>query len=63
MCEHLEISAFTWKRVQGDDDSVVKRLHSLDFEDFSILFSNSNDFKVTWWIDHRPFNKNKQFLP
>ena len=21
--------------------------HSLDFEDFSILFSNSNDFKVT----------------
>ena len=37
--------------------------HSLDFEDFSILFSNSNDFKVTWWIDHRPFNKNKQFLP
>ena len=29
MCEHLEISAFTWKRVQGDDDSVVKRLQSL----------------------------------
>ena len=51
MCEHLGISALTWKRVKGDDDSAIKKHllfcnHATDFEDFSILATN-NDFKVT----------------
>ena len=70
MCEHLGISALTGKRVKGDDDSAIKehRLfcnHKPDFEDFSILATNSNDFKVTLTEsllinrDHPPLNKNK----
>ena len=74
MCEHLGISALTWKRVKGDDDSAVKE-HLLfcnrtpEFEDFSILASNKNDFKVTLMEsllinrDHPLLNKNKQSLP
>ena len=61
MCEHLGISALTRKRVKGDDDSAIKEHllfcnHTPDFEDFSILATNNNDFKV-------PLNKNKQSLP
>ena len=42
MCEHLEISAFTGKKVKSDDDSAIKEhllfcKHTPDFEDFSIL--------------------------
>ena len=74
MCKHLGISAVTGKRVKRYDDSAIKD-HLLfsnqgrDFEDFSILATNNNDFKVTLMEsllidrDHTPLNKNKQFLP
>ena len=74
MCEYLGISALTGKRVKGDDDSAIKEHllfcnHTPDFEDFSILATNNNDFKVTLMEsllinrDHPPLNKNKQSLP
>ena len=74
MCEHLEISAVTGKRVKGDEDSAIKEHllfynHTLDFEDFSILATNNNDFKATLMesllinTDHPPLNKNKHYLP
>ena len=74
ICEHLGISVLTGKRVKGDDDSAIKEHllfcnHTPDFEDFSILASNNNDFKVTLMEsllinrDHPPLNKNKQSLP
>ena len=75
MCEHLGISALTGKRVKGDDDDSVIKEHFLfcnhrpDFEDFSILATNNNDFKVTLMEsllinrDHSPLNSNKQSLP
>ena len=74
MCEHLGISALTGKRVKGDDDSAIKEHllfcnHTPDFEDFSILATNNNEFKVTLMDsllinrDHPPLNKNKQSLP
>ena len=74
MCEHLGISALTGKRVKGDDDSAIKKhffvcSHTPDFEDFSILATNNNSFKVTLMEsllinrDHPPLNKNKQSLP
>ena len=52
MWEHLGISAPFGKRVKGDDDSAIKEHllfcnHAPDFEDFSILATNNNDFKVT----------------
>ena len=52
MCEHLGISALTVKRVKSDDDSAIKEhllfcKHTPDFEDFSILATSNNDFKVT----------------
>ena len=73
MCEHLGISALTGKRAKGNDDSVIKEHltfcnHTLDFEDFSILAANNNDFKVTLMEsllinrDHPPLDKNKQSL-
>ena len=74
MCEHLEISALTEKRVKGDDDSVMKE-HLLfcnrnsDFEDFLIYAINNDDFKVTLMEsllinrDDPPLNKNMQYLP
>ena len=71
--------ANTWEflhslgRVEGDDDSAIKDHllfcnHTPDFEDFSILATNNNDFKVTLMEsllinrDHPPLNKNKQSL-
>ena len=74
MCEHLEISAVTEKRVKSDDNSAVKEHllfynHTPDFEDFSILATNNNDFKATLMesllinTDHPPLNKNKHYLP
>ena len=74
MCEHLGISALTGKRVKDDDDSAIKEHllfcnHTPDFEDFSILATNNNDFKVMLMEsllinrDHPPLNKNKQPLP
>ena len=73
MCEHLEF-LLTGKRVKGDADSTIKeRLlfcnHTPDFEDFSILATNNNNFKVMLMEsllinrDHPPFKKNKQSLP
>ena len=52
MCEHLGISVLTAKRVKDDDNSIIKEHllfgnHATDFEDFSILATNNNDFKVT----------------
>ena len=72
MCEHLEISALTGKRVTGD--SAIKEHLSFwngapDFEDFSILATNNSDFKVTLMEsllinrDLPLLNKNKQSLP
>ena len=74
MCEHLGISALTGKRVKGDDDSAIKEHllfcnHTPYFEDFSILATNNNDFKVTLMEsllinrDHPPLNKSRQSLP
>ena len=74
MCEHLGVSALTGKRVKGDNDSAVKEHHlfcnhSSGFDDFSILASNNNDFKVTLMEsilinrDHPPLNKNRKSLP
>ena len=70
MCEHLGISALTGKRVKGDDDPAFKEhllfcQHTPDFEDFSILATNSNGFKVKLMEnllinrDYPPLNKNK----
>ena len=71
MCEHLGISTLTEKRVKGDDDSAIKK-HLLfcnsapDFEDFSIVRTNNNDFKVTLMVSllinrDQPFlNKNER---
>ena len=74
MCENLEVSALTGKKVKGDDDSVMKEHHlfcnhSSGFDDFSVLVSNNNDFKVTLMgsllinRDYPPLNKNKCSLP
>ena len=72
--EHLGISALTGKRVEGDDDSAIKKRrlfcnHTPEFEDFSVLASNNNDFKVTLMESllinryHPSSNKNKESLP
>ena len=74
MCEHLGVCALTGKRVKGDNDSAIKEHHlfcnySSGFDDFSILASNNNDFKVTLMEsllinrDHPPLNKNRHSLP
>ena len=74
MSEHLGVSALTGKRVKGDNDSAIKERHlfcnySSGFDDFSILASNNNDFKVTLMEsllinrDHPPLNKNRHSLP
>ena len=74
MCKHLAIFPLTEKRVKGDDDSAIKEHllfcnHTPDFEDFSILATNNNEFKVTLMEsllinrDDPPLNKNKQSLP
>ena len=66
MCEHLGISALTGKRIKGDDDSAIKE-HLLfcnytpDFEDFSILATNNNDFKVTL-MESLLINRDHPFL-
>ena len=74
MCEYFGISALTGKRVKGDNDSAIKEHlllcnHLPDFEYFSKLTINNNDFKVTLVEsllinrDHPPLNKNKESLP
>ena len=66
MCKQLRILALTGKKVKDDNDPAIKE-HLLfckyvpDFEDFSILTTNNNDFKVTLMEspvingDHPPF--------
>ena len=74
MCKHFGISVLTGKRVKSDDDSPIKEHllfcnHAPDFEDFSILTTNNNDFKFTLIEsllinrDHSLLNNNKQSLP
>ena len=74
MYEHLGVSALTGKIVKGDNDSPIKEHHlfcnhSSGFDGFSILASNSNDFKSTLMEsllinrDHLPLNKNRHSLP
>ena len=74
MCEHLRVSALTGKRVKGDNNFAIKEHylfcnHSSGFDDFSILASNNNDFKVTLMEsllirrDHPRLNKNRYSLP
>ena len=74
MCEHLAVSALIGKRVKGEDDSAIKEHlsfcnHAPDFEDFSFLATNNNNFKVTLMEsllinrDHPPLNNNKQYIP
>ena len=74
MCEHFGVSALTGKRVKGDNDSAIREHHlfrnySTGFDDFSILASNNNDFKVTVMEsllinrDHPLLNKNRHLLP
>ena len=74
MCENLGVSALSGTRVKRDNDSAVKEYHlfcnhSSGFDDFSILASNNNDFKVTLMEsllinrDHTPLNKNRVSLP
>ena len=74
MCEHLGVSALTEKRMKGDNDSAKTEYHlfcnhSSGFDDFSILASNNNYFKVTLMEsllinrDHSPLHKNRHSLP
>ena len=70
ICEHLGISVLTGKRAKGDGLSVIKEhvllcSHAPNFDDFAILTTNNNDFKVTLIEINRdcsPLNKNKQSL-
>ena len=71
MCEHLGVSALNGKRVKGNNHSAVKEHnlfcnHSSGFDDFSMLASNNNDFKVRLMKnflmnrDHALLNKNNR---
>ena len=70
------ILPITGKIVKGDDDSAINEHllfcnHAEDFEDFSILATNNNDFKVALMEsllilinrDLPPLNKSNQSLP
>ena len=72
--ERFGVSVFTGKRVKGGNNSVIKEHHlfwnhSSGFDDFSVLASNNNDFKVTLMEsllinkDHPPLNKSRNSLP
>ena len=72
LCEHLGISTLTWKLVKGDNDFAIKEQFLFcnhTPENFSILPTNNNDFKLTLTEshlinrDHPPLNQNKQSLP
>ena len=52
MCEQLGVSALTGNRVKGDNNSAIKKHHlfcnhSSGFDDFFIVASNNNEFKVS----------------
>ena len=71
--DKIPIFLFTGKRVKGDNNSAIQEHlfcnHSSVFDNFSILASNNNDFKVMLMEsllinrDHPPLNKNRQSLP
>ena len=72
--EHLENSVLTGNRMKGDNDFAIKEHHlfcnhSSGFDNFSIIASNNNEFKVTLMKsllvnrDHPPLNKNRHSLP
>ena len=74
MCEHLEVFAFTGKQVKQDNGPAIKEHHQLcnhssSFDNFFILASNNNDFKVTLIEsllinrDYGPLNKSRHSLP
>ena len=74
MCEHLLASALTGKNIKWNNDSAIQEHHlyynhSSGFDNFSILASNNNDFKVTLMvrllvkIDHSSLNQNRHSLP
>ena len=74
MCEQLGVSAVTGKIVKGDNNSAIKEHnlfcnHSSSLDDFSILASNNNDFKVILMEsvlinkDHPLLNKNRRSQP
>ena len=69
MREHHEVSALAGKRMKRDNNPAIKQHHliciiSFNFDNFSILASNSNDFKVTLIDkDQPPLNKSKHSLP
>ena len=65
-CEHFGIS--TGKRVKGDNDSAIKEHdlfcnYSSGFDNFSILASNDNDFKVNGESFNLFVNKNRHSQP
>ena len=68
MCEH-GVSVLTGKKVKRYNNSAIKKHHlfcnhSSGFDDFSVLASNNNDFKVALTErDHSPLNKTKHSLP
>ena len=74
MYENFGVSALTGKRVKGDNDFAIKENHLFQnhlsgFNDFSVLASDNNDFKVTLtesFLNNRdqpPLNKNRNLLP
>ena len=74
MCVHLGMFAFIRKRFKEDNDSAIKKCllwcnHAPDFEDFSLLTTNSNDFTVKLMESllisrgHLHLNNNNPFLP
>ena len=73
-CKHCEVSLLPGKTVKGHNSSCIKDHylfcnHSSGFDNFSILASNNNGFKVTLIKsllisrDHPPLNKNRYSLP
>ena len=71
MCEYLGVPALTatGKKVEESNDFIIKEHlfwnHSSDFDHFSILASNNNDFKFTLMESllinryHPSLNKNR----
>ena len=68
MCEHLGVSALTVNRVKRDNSPAIIGHHSSGFDNFPILASNNNDFRVmlmeSFLIsrDYPPLNKNSNLL-
>lgn len=74
MCEELVISALTGKKYKDYDGISIKKHflfwnHTPNFENFTILTNNINDFQMTSIEsllinrDDSPLNKNKESLP